>query len=193
MRFFRNRELEEKLIRQIEVFATLAHNTQKRKYTGDPYFCHPIDVEMILLSYNCTFEQRAVGLLHDVIEDTFVDSEVYLKILLQDAVPDLKAKSLNRIVSGVLALTEEYTKSNYPHFNRATRKKLEAERLSMIEPEWQTVKYADIIDNSASIIAYDPNFAVVYIKECTALLQAMDKGDKTLRQEAFKALESKRS
>ena len=50
----------------------------------------------------------------------------------------------------------------------------------------QTVKLADLISNSKSIVKHDPNFARVYIKEKEALLQVLDKGNSRLHAIASK-------
>ena len=52
----------------------------------------------------------------------------------------------------------------------------------------QTIKLADLIDNSASITKYDPKFAKVYMKEKKDLLEVLDKGDKNLYKKAEKII-----
>ena len=59
--------------------------------------------------------------------------------------------------------------------NRATRKAIEAKRLGMASKEAQTIKLADLIDNTKTIFKHDPKFAKVYKQEKIALLEAMDK------------------
>ena len=59
------------LIERAEVFAVQAHGPQKRKYTGEPYIVHPIEVMNIVKTVkDKTDAMLAAALLHDVIEDT---------------------------------------------------------------------------------------------------------------------------
>lgn len=53
-------------------FASHAHNSidHRRKYTGEPYINHPIEVMEIVQSIPHTDEMLAATLLHDTIEDT---------------------------------------------------------------------------------------------------------------------------
>ncbi len=53
----------------------------------------------------------------------------------------------------------------------------------------QTIKYADIIDNSNEISTNDPDFARVFLSECRNLLKRMDRGDENLRKRAVDAVD----
>ena len=64
--------------------------------------------------------------------------------------------------------------------NRAERKRMTRERYAIAPAEAQTVKCADIISNTVSIVEHDPDFAVVYLSEVRALLDALDRADPTL-------------
>lgn len=77
----------------------------------------------------------------------------------------------------VQSLTDKYTPINYPWLNRERRKFQESDRLSGITEICQTVKYADLIDNTSSILGYDPKFAEVYLKEKKEILKKMNNGD----------------
>lgn len=65
---------EEKLLRDAYDFAMKAHGGQLR-FSGEPYFMHPVEATKILLSINPDVETVAACLLHDVIEDTPVTAE----------------------------------------------------------------------------------------------------------------------
>ena len=62
---------------------------------------------------------------------------------------------------------------------------MEAERLAEISGDAQTIKYADIIDNSKEIIPNDPDFAHSFLTECKAILLLATKGNAVLRQMAL--------
>jgi hypothetical protein len=64
--------------------------------------------------------------------------------------------------------------------NRAQRKAAGRARLAAA-PDWvQTIKCADLISNTASIVQHDPAFAVVYIEEKRLLLDVMTRADQRL-------------
>ena len=60
------------LIGRARIFAGLAHGSQKRKYTGEPYIVHPVEVSEIVAWHNGSKEMIAAALLHDTVEDTDV-------------------------------------------------------------------------------------------------------------------------
>jgi (p)ppGpp synthase/HD superfamily hydrolase len=107
----------------------------------------------------------AAALLHDVIEDTIVTEEILLREFGMD-VTDL-----------VMQVTEVSKPSDG---NRATRKIMDRNHYAQGNSLGQTIKLADLIDNTKSITAADPNFSVVYMKEKTELLRMLTKGDRHL-------------
>ncbi|MBB4859608.1 (p)ppGpp synthase/HD superfamily hydrolase [Novosphingobium chloroacetimidivorans] len=151
-------------------FATEAHGSinHVRKYTGEPYINHPIEVmEIVRTAAHHTDEMLAAALLHDTVEDTPVTQE------------DIEHEFGPAVGKLVLELTDQCHKGN-----RATRKAAEAARLGTISPEGQTVKLADLISNSRSIVAHDRGFAFVYLREKVRILDAMRDGDPGLYAEA---------
>jgi hypothetical protein len=65
--------------------------------------------------------------------------------------------------------------------NRAERKAAGRVRLAAA-PGWvQTIKCADLISNTSSIVMHDPQFAGVYLEEKRLLLDVMDGADPGLR------------
>lgn len=69
----KNSRRDEKAIKKAFEFAAEKHAGQKRKFTGEPYFVHPIAVAQLLMP----FEDEVViaGLLHDIVEDTNATTE----------------------------------------------------------------------------------------------------------------------
>ena len=154
------------------LFASSAHGAieQKRKYSGENYIVHPIEVMQIVRSLpSHTDEMLIVALLHDVVEDTEV------KLV------DIAVKFGAKIAEMVAEITDV---SEPEDGNRAVRKGLDRDHLAKARPEVQTVKLADIISNSKDILENDPNFAKVYISELKLLLDVLDKGDPMLNQMA---------
>lgn len=142
-------------------FAAHAHETQVRKYTGEPYIYHPIDVATRLhdaLNGGATDEMLAAALLHDVVEDCEVTfTEVRRRF------GDITAHL-------VMCLTDLVTKEQG---NRETRKFMEAMRISHAPISAQVIKICDMMSNTASIVAHDPDFARVYLREKERALSAI--------------------
>jgi (p)ppGpp synthase/HD superfamily hydrolase len=164
------------------------HGDQKRKYTGEPYWTHLVGVAEIVAPYSilgfswCMIE---VALCHDLLEDTDCSMKELQIILSKIHYTNYQSMV---IISGVSALTDDYTKFTYPELNRKERKSLECERLSHILPYAQTVKYADLIHNTQSIVAHDPKFAKVYLKEKEDILKVMNDGHPGLYKRCKKVL-----
>lgn len=57
-------------IQEAIIFATLAHEGQKRKGTNIPYIVHPMEVMQILTECHCNDDVIIAGILHDTLEDT---------------------------------------------------------------------------------------------------------------------------
>ena len=160
----------------VTMFAAGAHAGQKRKYTNESYILHPIEVMVILRDLGVlNTEALAAALLHDVIEDTAVTEEILYEVFGPD------------VTALVVELTDVTTHADG---NRETRKAIECKRLAEISPLAQTIKYADFISNTRSIVKYDPDFAKVYLKEKRAALEVMTLGLPRLREIAFEVLES---
>lgn len=162
--------------RQIQLFelVSAAHGDQKRKYTFEPYTEHLLSVARIVSEYVPDYLTVEIALCHDLIEDTDTDETKLFQMLLTCKYDLSEATD---IVSSVVDLTDMYTKESHPHLNRIERKRLEAGRLGTIKPVSQSVKYADLIDNTSSIVAHDPEFAKTYLKEKAMMLDYMRGGN----------------
>lgn len=174
----------ENILNEVKLFAQQAHSGQKRKYSPDDYIVHPVRVMNICSEQTGKMPVLAAALLHDVLEDTSVTKEE-LKLFLHRLMPDSEAQYICRLVD---ELTDIYVKKDYPKWNRRKRKLMEAERIQKTCADAQTIKYADIIDNCREIVAEDPDFANVFIRECKNLLGKMTKGNPTLYKEAVKTV-----
>lgn len=150
-------------------FATFFHEGQLRKYTHEPYIEHPIAVAKIVGSVPHTKEMLCAALMHDTLEDTLA---TYGEVLDEFGL---------EIADLVLELTDTSRPSDG---DRAARKAIDRERLSKASNEAKTIKLADLIDNTRSIVARDPAFAKVYMAEKRELLKVLDGGDLSLRWQA---------
>ena len=70
----RGRVYEEAFLRQVYVFSAQAHRDQTRR-SGEPYLTHPLSVAYLLADLKFDQTCVAVGLLHDVLEDTLTTKE----------------------------------------------------------------------------------------------------------------------
>lgn len=151
-------------------FAREAHKNQFRKYTGDPYIVHPLDVvhRMIegikAVSCNAIIEARLTEqmlptlkacLLHDVVEDCEV------------SLSTIEKEFGFEVAEAVFWVTDTLTSAQG---NRATRKRLEAARIAAAPLKFRCLKLCDLGSNTESIVTHDPDFAGVYIKEKAFLL-----------------------
>lgn len=159
------------------IFSIAAHSAidQRRKYTGEPYWQHPASVARILLRVPHDIDMLVVALLHDVVEDTKITLDTI------DMVFGIQ------VAEGVRALTDTPKQEG---LNRAARKAIDRQRLAVADGRWQTVKVADLIDNTRTIVDYDPKFAVTYLKEKKAVLDVLTKADPNLVERARNQLEA---
>jgi (p)ppGpp synthase/HD superfamily hydrolase len=163
------------LAERARAFAERAHASidQRRKYTNEPYIVHPAAVVKLVRSVPHTEEMLAAAWLHDVVEDTPV------------TLPRIREE----FGFGVMLLVHELTDRSKPEDgNRARRKEIDRLRLAAASPAAQTIKLADLIDNTKDIVANDPEFARVYLVEKRKLLSVLTRGDHELWLRAFRQL-----
>lgn len=166
------------MVEKARVFATAAHAAvgQKRKYTGEDYINHPIEVANILhqAGYR-TDEIQAAALLHDLQEDTHITNELIQKEF---------GTTVATLVEGLTDV------SKAEDGNRATRKAIDREHIAKQSSMCKTIKLADIISNSKNILEHDWEFARVYLKEKMALLRVLEDGDVRLWEEAYEIVQN---
>jgi (p)ppGpp synthase/HD superfamily hydrolase len=161
------------IVEKARIFATAAHSAvaQLRKYTGEPYIVHPAEVVSIVRTVEHTDEMLAAAWLHDVVEDTGVTIEV------------IRAEFGDEVAELVGWLTDVSRPEDGP---RWFRKKKDREHTAEAPAKAHTIKLADLISNSKSIMEYDPRFAKTYLEEKRLLLEVMTRGDSFLMSEARK-------
>lgn len=155
-------------------FATMMHAGQVRKYTGEEYIWHPLEVARIVMSVTDDKEMIAAAILHDTVEDTDACEE------------DIYVNFGERVASLVMDLTDV---SKPRDGNRARRKAIDLAHTEQAHPHAKTIKLADLISNTKSISKHDKEFAKVYLKEKEALLEVLQEGNPILYRNAVKVLE----
>lgn len=159
------------------MFALAAHSAvgQKRKYTGEDYIHHPVEVANLVWQVYGNEEMLAAAYLHDVVEDTNVSLE-------------LIEAEFGRCVA---VLVEGLTDISKPEDgNRGARKEIDRLHTAKTSPACKTIKLADLISNTRSIVKHDRDFAKVYVKEKEALLEVLTEGDPKLYEEAVSLVKS---
>ncbi len=174
----------EMIIEKIKDFAATAHSGQVRKYAEEPYINHPIRVMQHCRLYVKDISIAAAALLHDVLEDTQVSNDE-LSTFLHGVLPKEDARHSMLLVE---QLTDVYTKENYPGLNRRQRKEKEHERLASIHGHAQTIKYADVIDNSRDKAIPENDFAEKLLNEYKQLLRKIPNGHPALYKLAQEAV-----
>ncbi len=149
------------------MFAREVHKDQRRKYTNNPYTDHLAEVAGIVATVTTDPVAIAVAWLHDSIEDQGVTEG------------EIRSRFGDRVAYGVVMLSDLETG------NRAERKAASRARLAGAEPWVQTIKVADLISNTSSIVLHDPNFARTYLDEKQLLLAVITDADARLRDIAL--------
>jgi len=145
-------------------FAREVHKNQVRKYTGNPYTDHLAEVAGVVCTVRCEEEVIATAWLHDCIED-------------QGCTRDQIANLFGEIVASGVYLLSDLEEGNRKERKAASRVRLAA------SPDWvQTIKVADLISNTSSIVKHDSKFAEFYLEEKRLLLDVLTKADKGLRE-----------
>jgi (p)ppGpp synthase/HD superfamily hydrolase len=155
------------LVTNAFIFASKAHEGQMRKYTGEPYMIHPMQVAKLVEQVVGDEEKEmiAAALLHDVVEDT--DTTI-------EQIEELFGERVASLVSDLTDISKP------EDGNRAVRKMIDRQHSASASPSAKTIKLADLINNSDSILKYDHNFSKVYMKEKRELVKVLKEGDPLL-------------
>jgi (p)ppGpp synthase/HD superfamily hydrolase len=120
-------------------FAAYCHRDQVRKYTGEPYLNHCIEVASWTFAYGGSTAMICAAFLHDVIEDCGVQPRLLHLLFGSDA------------AEFVVALTDYETPADG---NRQKRQQMKRDRFAKCIGDIQTVKVCDLISNSKSIMFF---------------------------------------
>jgi len=166
-------------------FVKEQHGAQVRKYTGEPYFNHLIAVAEMAEKTGVQYGWE-IGLCHDLLEDTECSYSDLNHFLHKSC--NYSLFSAINISDNVWDLTDVFTHEAFPYLNRSIRKQCEALRLHTISRTAQIVKCCDLIDNTKSIVAHDPGFAVKYLAEKREILKGFTKIDGAIKSEIWNVL-----
>jgi len=165
------------------MFAREAHKAQRRKYTNNPYADHLAEVAGIVSTVmtdltGITAHHEviiSVAWLHDYIEDCRAADDPRGSW----AWHEIQTRFGDTVADGVAHLSDGI-RLNERTGNRAERKAASRRRLAEV-PGWvQSIKCADLISNTSSIVQHDPKFAVTYLEEKRLLLDVLTKADPRL-------------
>lgn len=145
-------------------FAIHAHQFQRRKYTGHPYIIHPVAVANLVASVGGTEEMIAAAYLHDVVEDCGI---------IHPVIAELFGPRVDQYV-------KDLTNVTLAAGNRRAREYLNLRRFEAASNESKTIKLADLIDNTNTIVKYDPDFAPLYLEEKRKMLEVLKGGNQHL-------------
>jgi len=157
------------IIEKAIAFATEAHEGQVRKYTGLPYIIHPLAVASKVAEVTDDKNMYCAAILHDVVEDT------------KFSLDDIKYSFGADIEELVFWLTDI---SQPKHGKRSVRKSIDREHIGRAPKEAKTIKLADLIHNTQSIVKHDERFAKVYMQEKRLLLDVLQEGNEELHKQA---------
>jgi hypothetical protein len=161
--------------------ATFAHKGQMRKFNHDSYICHLVEVVNIL-KYVGIGDQTtlASALLHDVIEDTFLDSEMLSKELeLNSEVGDkIAGVSQQSIVNVVLELSDN------KRIAKAERHSALLGRLTTMSERSLNIKLADLLSNMmAKPSQWDEQATAKYYRQCNQIISHIEIYNKHVNQQ----------
>lgn len=148
-------------------FATYAHGIsgQVRKYTGENYIAHPAGVVDILKTVPHTRAMLQAAWLHDTVEDTDVTLE------------DIKFHFGREVAQLVEMLTDISCPTDGI---REVRRAIDRAHTANATPNGKSIKLADLIHNTESIVEHDAEFAKVYLKEKQLALGVLKEGNHDL-------------
>ena len=161
-----------------ETFAREKHKDQVRKYGGEPYVNHLAEVAELVRTIPHNDQMMAACWLHDVVED----QHVLFSTLEQE------------FGYAVMELVENLTDLSKPEDgNRKKRKEIDRMHTANSCRDAKTIKLADLISNSRSILGSDypeaKAFARVYVPEKKALLEVLTEGNPVLYEIAKRFVE----
>lgn len=125
---------EQHLLHEAIQYAIKKHDGQKRKFSGEPYVCHPIRVMCELASLKFPIPILIAGVLHDTIEDTDATEEEISKLFGEEVCSIVKEVTNDEVK------LKEMGKTAYL-----------AEKVQQLSRSALAVKFADRNDNLSDL------------------------------------------
>src|SRR5438105_2648301 len=94
-------DFDEELLQKAYIFSAREHRGQVRS-SGEPYLVHPLNVAHILADLHLDETSIAVGLLHDVLEDTLTTKEKLQEVFGEDVAELVDAAGLVERIKSTL-------------------------------------------------------------------------------------------
>lgn len=163
-------------VEDAEAFSVQAHRSikQVRPHSDEPYEVHPAEVAALVKSVPHTKAMVAAAWLHDT----------------RDDVPGVTIEGLAaKFDAEVAGIVDDLSDHEKGMGTRKERKAAERERIARAGAASQTVRLADVISNTRTIVEHDPSFARTYVPEKAALIAVLTKGDPTLLALAQKTVD----
>lgn len=167
--------MDQQLITNAYFLGQRGHQGQKRKFTGDDYFVHPVRVALSAASYPfTTSEMLAACFCHDLLEDT-----------------DVAPKEIEIATNfDVLELVQELTNpSKGSPLSRVLRKQMDRDHLRKVSWAAKIIKMLDRIDNLQEMVGASNNFKRIYCEESFLLVQAIEVAEKSIAAKLYSAIE----
>src|SRR5215470_12066552 len=140
------------LLHQAYVFSAMVHKEQLRE-SGEPYLIHPLEVASILCEMKLDTTSIAVGLLHDVVEDSATTVEQIEKYF---------GKEIAHVVDGVTKISKASFRSKEEQQAESFRKMI----LAMVDDlRVILVKLADRLHNMRTVQYLPPEKRASVAKE----------------------------
>lgn len=154
------------MVKKALAFAELKHSGQIRKYTGEDYIVHPIEVAELVATM-----LREVTLHQMYKMGNFSIEEAYIAALLHDVVEDCGVSNIEiaAMFGANVALIVEGLTDDKLEGNRAARKEKMLRKHNSMPAIVRFIKVCDLIHNMRSILAYDIDFGVVFLKEVKSM------------------------
>jgi (p)ppGpp synthase/HD superfamily hydrolase len=162
--------LDSRKVLQARTLAEKSHAGQTRKFTGEPYIIHPVQIHAevhrflvecgLALSETTITTMECAALLHDVLEDC----------------PQISEQEIVDATDGdVLALVKELTNpSKSSKAPRAVRKQMDRDHLQHVSWEAKVIKLIDRTCNLGDMAQCpDKNFVRLYASESKLLLACL--------------------
>lgn len=160
------------------LLAEKAHRGTMRRGKDEPYLNHPVAVSMKIAKYAGKEYYDANTLAAAILHDAWEDEGATLEEIVE---------STNEDVARLVQQVSKVSKSS--DGNRATRQQIDLDHYAAGEARAQTIKVADVDDNSWDVVEADLKFAQRYLPEQRAKLDVLTKACPKLRAKAYKTLD----